>query len=292
MPQTKTFNALRGSKLFLEYQEAFQNATGLPLTLHRAKSEHFEEDLKQKKSAFCEILARSNSACAQCYAMQKKLETDMALAPRTLHCFAGMCETAIPVRVGENVVAFLQTGQVLLHRPQKAQFNKIARQLLEWGSQVDLKRAEEAWLGTTVLGEAQYESLLSLLTIFAAHLAECANALSLQASNTPSPAIIKAKNYVDAHIEDDVSLGEVARAVNVSANYFSELFKKATGINFVDYVSRVRVEKTKHLLLDPNRPITEIAFDVGFKSLSQFNRTFHRHAGMSPREYRERHAAA
>ena len=105
------------------------------------------------------------------------------------------------------------------------------------------------------------------------------------------PSITKSRIYVDAHIEDDVSLGQVAHAVNVSANYFSELVKKATGINFVDYVSRVRVEKTKHLLLDQSRQITEIAFDVGFKSLSQFNRTLRRHVGMTPREYRV-HAVA
>ena len=223
--------------------------------------------------------------------MQKRLEEETQLVPKTLQCFAGMCETAVPVRVGENVVAFLQTGQILLHRPKKAQFNKIARLLLEWGSQVDLKRAEEAWLGTTVLGEAQYDSLVRLLSVFATHLAECANALTLEAADTEPVAVAKARSFIEAHIANDVSLGSVARAVNVSANYFSELFKEATGINFVDYVSRVRVEKTKRFLLDPSRHITEIAFDVGFKSLSQFNRTFRRHAGMTPREYRE-HAAA
>ncbi len=285
------FTALKDSKLFHEYQEAFQNATGLPLALHNAKAEHFQADPKRKNSPFCEIIARRNQACAECYAMHKRLEKETKLAPKTLRCFAGMCETAVPVRVGENLVAFLRTGQILLHRPTKAQFNRIARLLLEWGTQVDLKRAEEAWLATTVIGEAQYDSLIRLLTVFATHLAECANALSLQAADSELPSITKARTYVDAHIEDDVSLGQVAHAVNVSANYFSELFKKTTGINFVDYVSRVRVEKTKHLLLDQSRQITEIAFDVGFKSLSQFNRTFRKHAGMSPRQYRE-HAAA
>lgn len=54
---------------------------------------------------FCEILASSSHVCAECYAMQKKLEIETELAPKTLHCFAGLCETAIPVRVGENVVA-------------------------------------------------------------------------------------------------------------------------------------------------------------------------------------------
>ena len=128
MPDHPVFKALQDSKLFREYQEAFQNATGLPLALHRPKAEHFEPDARQKNNPFCEILARSNESCAQCFAMQKRLEEETRLAPKTLHCFAGMCETAIPVRVGENVVAFLQTGQILLHRPKKAQFNKIARQ--------------------------------------------------------------------------------------------------------------------------------------------------------------------
>lgn len=286
------FKALQDSKLYRDYQEAFQTATGLPLALHAARLQSFEKDAGQKNHAFCQIMAGSNQSCAECYAMQKRLEEETQLAPKTLHCFAGLCETAVPVRVGENVIAFLQTGQILLHRPKKAQFNKIARQILEWGSQVDLKRAEEAWLATTVLSEPQYDSIIHLLSVFATHLAECANALTVQASHSEPLAVEKARTFVDAHIEDNVSLGEVSKAVNVSANYFSELFKKATGINFADYVSRVRVEKTKHFLLDPHRQITEIAFDVGFKSLSQFNRVFRRHAGMSPREYRKEHVSA
>jgi AraC-like DNA-binding protein len=263
----------------------------MPLALRRTTSEHFVTDTGQKNNPFCEILAKSNPVCNGCYAMQKRLEVETQLAPKTLQCFAGLCETAVPVRVGEDVVAFLMTGQILLHRPKKAQFNKIASLLLEWGTKVDMKRAEEAWLGSMVLGEGQYDSFIHLLTVFATHLAECANALALQASDTEPPAVTNARTYVDAHIEDDVSLGEVSRAVNVSANYFSEIFKKATGINFVDYVSRVRVEKTKHLLLEPHRQISAIAFDVGFKSLSQFNRTFHKHTGLSPRKYRALHAA-
>ena len=95
-----------------------------------------------------------------------------------------------------------------------------------------------------MIGEAQYVPLFRLLTVFTTHLAECANALTLQAADSEMPSITKARTYVDAHIEDDVSLGKVAHAVDVSANYFSELVKKATGINFVDYVTRVRVEKT------------------------------------------------
>ena len=76
--------------------------------------------------------------------------------------------------------------------------------------------------------------------------------------------------------------------VNVSANYFSELFRKTTGIRFVDYVARVRVEKAKSMLLHSQARISEVAFDVGFKSLSQFNRAFKKFAGEAPKEYRAR----
>jgi AraC-like DNA-binding protein len=64
------------------------------------------------------------------------------------------------------------------------------------------------------------------------------------------------------------------------------VFKKATGINFTDYVSRVRIEKAKNLALNPNLRISEIAFEVGFQSLTHFNRVFKRITGVSPTSYR------
>lgn len=72
----------------------------------------------------------------------------------------------------------------------------------------------------------------------------------------------------------------------MSANYFSEKFKQATGIRFVEFVARSRVEKARNLLQNPKFRISEVAFDVGFHSLSQFNRAFKKITGQSPREYR------
>ena len=64
------------------------------------------------------------------------------------------------------------------------------------------------------------------------------------------------------------------------------MFKKITGVNFTDYVSRVRIEKAKDLLLNPNLRISEIAYVVGFQSLTHFNRVFKRILGQSPTDYR------
>ena len=62
--------------------------------------------------------------------------------------------------------------------------------------------------------------------------------------------------------------------------------EKATGLNFTDYVSRVRIEKAKNLLLNPHLRVSEIAYEVGFQSLTHFNRVFKKIIGQSPTNYR------
>ena len=110
---------------------------------------------------------------------------------------------------------------------------------------------------------------------------------SIHGSNGAEPVRIwKARNFIDAHSSEELSLGKVARAANTSPNYFSEKFKEATGLNFVKYVARARFEKAAALLRGGELRISEIAFAVGFQSLSQFNRVFKKLSGKSPTEYR------
>ena len=106
-------------------------------------------------------------------------------------------------------------------------------------------------------------------------------------ANSAEPVRIwKARNFIQAHCGEQLSLGRVAHAANTSANYFSEKFKEATGVTFVRYVARARFEKAAALLAQSNLRVSEIAFAVGFQSLSQFNRTFKKFAGKSPTAFR------
>lgn len=98
--------------------------------------------------------------------------------------------------------------------------------------------------------------------------------------------IWKARNFICEHSAEELSLTQVAKAVNISPNYLSEKFKQVTGINFVDHVARTRFEKARILLHDTRLRVSEVAFAVGFQSLSQFNRVFKRLAGTSPTQYR------
>jgi AraC-like DNA-binding protein len=284
---------LKRSEIYRDYEQAFRDTTGLPLNLRPIEAFDLPHRGDPRENPFCAIMARSNQSCAACLQLQRRVEEEAKLAPKTLKCFAGLCDSAVPVRVGENLIGFLQTGQILLHTPAKAEFARVTRQLLKWGTEVDLKRLEEAYFQTRVLDRRQYESILRLLTIFAQHLASLSNELMVRRVSAEPPAMARARVLIAERAADPLSLQEVARAVNMSAFYFCKSFKKATGLTFTDYLARLRVEKVKNLLLNPHKRVSEAAYEVGFQSLSQFNRVFRRIAGESPTAYREKlHGAA
>ena len=98
--------------------------------------------------------------------------------------------------------------------------------------------------------------------------------------------IWKARRFIEKNSSDELSLTKVARNVGISVGYLSEKFREITGTNFVDYVAQTRFDQACHLLRDGDLRISEIAFAVGFQSLSQFNRVFRRLCGKSPSQYR------
>ena len=284
---------LKRSQIYRDYESAFRETTGLPISLRPVEAFDLPHHGDPNESPFCMLMAKSNHSCAACLQLQRKIEDQAKLEPKTLKCFAGLCDSAVPVRVGENLIAFLNTGQIMLHKPTREMFAKTTRSLLKWGTDVDLKRLEEAYFQTRVVTKKQLESVLRLLSVFAQHLSGLGNQLMVSNDAAESPAVARARVFIAEHHSDEVALGDVARAVNMSAFYFCKTFKRATGMTFTDYLARVRVEKVKNLLLNPHKRVSEAAFEAGFQSLSQFNRVFRRVAGEAPSAYRERvHPAA
>jgi AraC-like DNA-binding protein/ligand-binding sensor protein len=278
--------ALTSSKIYRDYERAFSEATGLPVSLTAVGSWQLPHAGKKTGNEFCEIMARVSRSCAACLTTQEKLTHDVTEPSRTVKCDAGLLDSAVPVRMGEDVVGFLQTGQVFCRKPTAAQFAKVAKRLEEWGVPVT-PQVEVAWFQTKVMSPAQYESMVELLTIFAQHLSMVANQVLTRSENAEPPMISRARSFIKDNQAEDLSLGQVAKAVNASTFYFCKMFKKATGLSFTEYLSRVRVEKAKNLLLNPNLRISEIAYEVGFQSLTHFNRVFKKIVGQSPTDYRQ-----
>lgn len=97
-----------------------------------------------------------------------------------------------------------------------------------------------------------------------------------------------AVDYIREHYNKPLNMATVSNHVSLNYSYFSETFKQFTGMSFVNYVKKVRIEKAKELLEHTRGKVYEIAEQVGFESVKQFNRVFREHEGISPMEYREK----
>jgi two-component system response regulator YesN len=97
-----------------------------------------------------------------------------------------------------------------------------------------------------------------------------------------------AQSYIDAHYsEQGLSLEQVAAAVEISPGYLSRLLKRETGFSFVDYLTRVRINKAVQIMSDPAVKVYEVAQAVGYQSQHYFSRAFKRVFGRPPVEYRK-----
>ncbi len=278
---------LQQSEIFRDYQQAFQGATGLPLVLRAAGS--FQPPLRGSKqiNGFCAMMAATSKSCAACLQLQQRVESEAIAGSKTLQCFAGLTESLVPVRLGEKIIAYLQTGQVLLRPPSEKGFKTAMVQLEKWTAGLDSDRLHAAYFETRVLTKARYDAVIRLLASFAQHLSLVSNELMIKQNTAEPPAVSRARAFIAEHLGEDLSLEQVARAAGMSAFYFCKVFKTSTGVTFTDYVARARVEKTKQLLLNPNTRVSEAAYEAGFQSLSQFNRVFRRVEGQAPSDYRE-----
>jgi len=97
---------------------------------------------------------------------------------------------------------------------------------------------------------------------------------------------VEAALWLDAHSHEAIDLERVAAEVGISPFHFLRLFSRVLGVTPHQYLLRSRLRRAARLLCDESRKITDVAFEVGFGDLSNFVRTFHRAAGVSPRGFR------
>lgn len=93
--------------------------------------------------------------------------------------------------------------------------------------------------------------------------------------------------YIEEHFAKDISLEEISAVQNLNPSYFCRIFKRASGSGFIDYLNFVRVCKSEKLLAAGTKSILDVSYDVGFSSVSYFNRIFKKYKNCTPTEYRK-----
>lgn len=114
----------------------------------------------------------------------------------------------------------------------------------------------------------------------------CMKAMNEQGGVENEKIIIRAKEFIDANLGNNLTLERVAEYVNFSSVYFSRFFKSVEGINFIDYVTRARINKAKELL-QKNIKTAEICDQIGFQDIKHFYKTFKKIVGVTPGQYKK-----
>ena len=107
--------------------------------------------------------------------------------------------------------------------------------------------------------------------------------------NNYTEDIGKAVDHILAHYCENITLSDVGQVVGLNTAYLSRKFKEETGINFVDYVNKVRIDRAKELLESKDMTIHEVAETVGFSNDTYFSRLFKNMEGISPKQYQKQH---
>ncbi|MGI5949153.1 helix-turn-helix domain-containing protein [Peptoniphilus sp.] len=111
---------------------------------------------------------------------------------------------------------------------------------------------------------------------------------SLEKSDTLKRGINISISYIKKYYMLDISLEKISYIAGFSPYYFSRNFKKITGINFIDYLMKTRIENAKTLLKVTDKTVLEISLEVGFLNFSYFSKTFKNFVGMTPTEFRRK----
>jgi AraC-like DNA-binding protein len=215
------------------------------------------------------------------------MEQADAAGPASCHCFAGLNATAVPIKFGASTIAYLKTGQVFSRPPDEESFQNVLAMLgKKTVPQKEVALLREAYLQTNTIDPQRYQSMVTLLVSFGEQLSQYTEQLAIIDQGSEPAAIAKAKKYIHEKLDQALPLGEVARVAGLSESHFCRLFKDATDLTLTDYINRCRIDWAKRELLRPEVRVSEIAYQIGYQSLSQFNRSFARITGTSPTNYR------
>lgn len=136
-----------------------------------------------------------------------------------------------------------------------------------------------------IMGQLYVESLTQVLVIhLLRHYSTSTQNIAPQHGGLTDRQLRQAIDYVQAHLDRNLSLEQIAAAINISPTYFSRLFKRATGSSPHRYVIQQRVERAKELLKTTDLAIANIALQVGFSSQSHLTQHFKRLTGVTPKQ--------
>lgn len=279
------YKELLGTDLFSIYRTAFEKVTGQTLALiHPDILSTPAEESARCKNDFCSMMLDTDVCENRCTEHTLDLSKRIDQQAFTASCEANVTTTLIPINTKVGIVAYIRSGQVRTNEKQIDPdfFLKISEAMPPHVSRDVVMLFDKARVYT----KDEYKSQLTLLGAFALQLSDLANNLIIKPTPGAGSIVDVTKQYIHDKLSEKISLDTLAENAKVTNSYLCKQFKKATGLTVIEYINRHRIELAKELLTSREVKIIEIAYETGFQSLSQFNRSFHRYTGQSPTEFK------
>ena len=276
---------MASSKLFQNYQRAFALTSGLLPVLRNADTAQVEWSCG-RAAPLCAPLGLEKSSCSVCRSFHHQLTAGAERSASNRDSRLGLHKITVPVCTGHQVLALLQIDDVCLRLTTGENVEQISPLASADPSEAAAKPVIAATWPARSISPEQCASLVLLLESFAPQLAEWYVQHTPTKPSRDPAAILRAKDWIETHYHEALTLSDLAKAAHISSWHLSRRFHRATGMTLTEFIARKRIAHVRRLLAAPQATITETAFAVGFRSISQFNRTFHRLVGHSPTKFR------
>jgi len=280
------WHQLTTSEAVRRQQVAFACATGLPLTFLPA-SEGADTPVP---SAFCVdgCVGPRGSRLCQCTLQSAEQSASQKCESTQFECPIGLSKVLVPVLISGRHMGSLLAGPFRVGPLNGDRRRRLVRRLKAKGLEARTNAATASWNTSPTVTREKLRAIETLLEMFAQYLAECGQRLLLQEAEQQSPLLQKVEAQLGGRSDQALTVRELAERLHLSPCYFCKLFRRQTGFTFTAYRTQLRIETAKRLLLDPNRRVSEAAYEAGFESIPYFNRAFRRYVGCSPSEFRAR----
>ncbi|NOZ23508.1 MAG: AraC family transcriptional regulator [Planctomycetes bacterium] len=288
-------------RLFKDFLRSVQDLAGLPICVHdvagftRGEAEPMEEALCIHYSEFCQIVKTSPKGIDACIHSDAKIADAKAgrLGRPFLHqCHAGLTEMVVPIMRDEQHLGTIFCGQAVIRNSRESRFRTIARNVADLD--VDIEKLRLAFRKVPKISKRKLENAGNLLSIAANYIVDANRKMAIQRAieeeqNRPVALVMQ---LIDIRFREDLTLGEVAEHVGLSPSYFSRLFRRTTGMTFVEFLTMRRIEEARNLLLTTSMKVIDIAYHVGYADQSYFNKKFRELVGLTPLEFRRQNTTS
>jgi len=324
---TKSIDDILSKKLLLELRKLFYKATGMTISfIVGRRGGDIDFFPKSERSQFCKLIHSTQKGKARCTLSDAGAINTAFLnrKPHVYQCHGGLTDIVVPIIMKNKLIGAIASGQILTNKPTDEKFLSVRKKTLDL--KIDHNKLKDAYKKVKVISHEKLDIVVKLMFFMANFIVEKESSIILQKKliqqhrkiaeankkreqwkkelrkdlpfiemesvssqehSRHEKIIMEAKRFIENNFAKALNLKDVAEAVYLSPNYFSNLFKQYTNYTFHEYLIKIRIENAKKLLSRLDLNISQVSNLVGYDDPNHFSKVFTKITGYSPQKYRQ-----